>query len=70
MTLRNTGIVKWFSRAKGYGFISPDGEANKDVFVRSASVVGDSSVLEEGARVEFEMQDGPNGPEAVEVNLI
>ena len=52
--MENTGIVKWFSRSKGYGFISPDGEAEKDVFVHYSNIVGDGfRNLDEGERVTF-----------------
>ncbi len=39
--MESTGVVKWFSRSKGYGFISPDGEAEKDVFVHYSNIEGD-----------------------------
>jgi cold shock protein len=69
--MENTGIVKWFSRSKGYGFISPDGEAEKDVFVHYSNIVGDGfRNLDEGARVRFEIEESPKGPQAVNVTLI
>ena len=69
--MENTGIGKWFSRSKGYGFISPDGEAEKDVFVHYSNIVGDGfRNLDEGVRVRFEIEDSPKGPQAVNVTLI
>ena len=69
--MENTGIVKWFSRSKGYGFISPDGEAEKDVFVHYSNIVGDGfRNLDEGVRVRFEIEDSSKGPQAVNVTLI
>jgi CspA family cold shock protein len=57
------GIVKWFSNAKGYGFIRR--ENGPDVFVHFSSVVGDAyRTLEEGDSVEFEIVSGAKGPEA------
>lgn len=64
---RMTGIVKWFSRVKGYGFIEPDG-GDKDVFVHYSSIVGEGyRNLDEGQRVEFRVEDTPKGPTALEV---
>ncbi|MGD0716001.1 MAG: cold-shock protein, partial [Gaiellaceae bacterium] len=59
-----TGTVKWFSNEKGYGFISPsDGSA--DVFVHFSSISGSGfKTLPEGAKVEFEIEQGPKGPQA------
>jgi cold shock protein len=52
---------------KGYGFITPDGES-EDVFVHHSSITGDGyKSLAEGARVEFERQEGSKGPEATNV---
>jgi cold shock protein len=62
-----TGIVKWFNNAKGYGFITPDGES-KDVFVHFSQIGGEGyKSLNEGQRVEFEVREGSKGPEATNV---
>ncbi|HCS68327.1 MAG TPA: cold-shock protein, partial [Oribacterium sp.] len=60
------GTVKWFNNQKGYGFISD--ENGKDVFVHYSGLVGDGfKSLEEGQKVEFDVQDGAKGPQAVNV---
>jgi CspA family cold shock protein len=62
-----TGVVKWFNNAKGYGFITPDGDS-KDVFVHFSQIAGDGyKSLNEGQRVEFEVREGVKGPEATDV---
>jgi CspA family cold shock protein len=67
MSERISGTVKWFSRVKGYGFISPDG-VDKDVFVHFSAITGEGfRNLEEGQRVEFSIEDSPKGPQAAEV---
>ena len=59
-----TGTVKWFNDAKGYGFIEPEG-GGKDVFVHFSSISGDGhKSLAEGAKVDFEVEEGAKGPEA------
>jgi cold shock protein len=61
------GTVKWFSQDKGYGFITPD-EAGKDLFVHHTGVVGEGfKSLTDGARVSYEAEQGPKGPQAVNV---
>jgi len=65
--MESTGIVKWFSRSKGYGFISPDGE-EKDVFVHYSNIQGEGfRNLDAGDRVSFVVEDTPKGPQAVNV---
>jgi CspA family cold shock protein len=62
----NKGTVKWFNNQKGYGFISD--ESGKDVFVHYSGLTGDGfKSLEEGQNVEFDVQDGAKGPQAVNV---
>lgn len=63
------GTVKWFSAEKGFGFISPD--EGDDVFVHFTAIQTEGfRTLDEGARVEFEMEDGQKGPQAANVTLI
>ena len=65
-----TGVVKWFSDEKGFGFITPD-EGSKDLFVHHSSIVADGyRSLAEGARVEYESEQGDKGPKAVNVRTI
>ncbi|MCS6910046.1 MAG: cold-shock protein [Anaerolineales bacterium] len=67
MSERVTGVVKWFSRVKGYGFISPDG-GTKDVFVHYSAIVGEGyRNLKEGQRVEFIIEQTEKGPQAAQV---
>src|SRR3954447_2804841 len=62
-----TGTVKWFNDAKGYGFITPDG-GGKDVFVHHTAIQMEGfRSLAEGQKVEFEVTEGPKGPQAANV---
>jgi cold shock protein len=61
--MRIPGKVKWFNNAKGYGFIEREG--GSDVFVHYSAIQGSGfRSLEEGQNVEFEIVDGPKGPQA------
>lgn len=60
------GTVKWFNNSKGYGFIKR--EAGEDVFVHYKSINGDGyKSLSEGDKVEFEVEPGQKGLQAVKV---
>ena len=61
------GTVKWFNADKGYGFITPEG-GGSDLFVHfSAIQMRGYKSLEEGQRVQFEVTEGPKGPQASNV---
>ena len=64
------GTVKWFNNDKGFGFITPDG-GGKDLFVHHSAIQGSGfRSLADGARVEYESEDGPKGPKAINVNPV
>jgi len=66
MSNRTTGTVKWFNGGKGYGFIEQ--ESGEDVFVHYSAIQSDGfRNLEEGQRVEFEVEQGPKGLQASNV---
>jgi cold shock protein len=64
-----TGTVKWFNDAKGYGFISR--ESGGDVFVHYSDLQGGGfRSLQEGQRVEFTVEQGDKGPKAANVRAL
>jgi CspA family cold shock protein len=59
--------VKWFNGDKGFGFIAPD-DGDKDLFVHQSEIQSSGfRTLDEGQRVQFEVQQGQKGPQAVQV---
>ena len=68
--VKTQGTVKWFNGEKGYGFIQVEG-GGQDVFVHYSDIQTDGfKILDEGQAVEFEITDGPNGPQAKNVRVI
>ena len=64
-----TGTVKWFNPEKGFGFITQ--ESGPDVFVHFSAIQGDGyRNLEENQKVEFDVVQGPKGPQAANVKPV
>ena len=64
-----SGIIKWFSDKKGYGFIAQ--EEGPDVFVHNTGIEGNGfKSLREGDRVTFDIEQGQKGPSAVNVTVV
>jgi CspA family cold shock protein len=66
---REIGTVKWFNNGKGYGFI--EREEGDDLFVHYSAIMGEGyRSLEEGQRVEFDIEQSPKGLQAANVTLV
>lgn len=64
-----TGTIKWFNESKGFGFISQD-DGGADVFVHFSAIQGSGfKTLNEGQQVTFDVENGPKGPQASNVNV-
>jgi CspA family cold shock protein len=69
MSQKQTGTVKWFNEAKGFGFITP--ESGQDLFVHFRSIQGSGfKSLQEGQRVSFVVTQGQKGLQADQVEVI
>ncbi|MCE3281826.1 MAG: cspC [Chitinophagaceae bacterium] len=66
MSEKNTGTVKFFNEAKGFGFITPS-NAGRDLFVHSSNVSED---IRQNDKVEFDIREGKKGPEAYNVKKV
>jgi CspA family cold shock protein len=65
-----TGTVKWFNADKGFGFIAPD-DGSADVFAHYSAINSNGyRSLDENAKVEYETQQGPKGPQAANISVI
>ncbi|MGF3066755.1 cold-shock protein [Facklamia sp. P12945] len=63
------GTVKWFNESKGFGFIEREGDS--DVFVHFSAIQGEGfKTLAEGQAVQFEVEEGARGPQAVNVEKL
>ncbi|HET8641604.1 MAG TPA: cold-shock protein [Pseudonocardiaceae bacterium] len=64
------GTVKWFSSDKGFGFIAPEG-GGADVFAHHSSILASGfRSLEENQRVEYDVEPGTRGPQAVNIRVV
>lgn len=69
MNEREIGTVKWFNNSKGYGFI--ERQSGPDVFVHYSAIMSDGyRTLQEGQRVEFNVEEGPKGLQAANVSIV
>lgn len=69
MAERETGTVKWFNGAKGYGFLERD--SGGDIFVHFSAIQADGfRTLKDGQRVEFVIAEGEKGLQAQDVTLL
>ena len=66
MNTKNQGIVKFFNSEKGFGFIKHD-DSDKETFVHVSGLINE---IQEGDKVEFELQNGKKGMNAVNVTVI
>jgi len=63
-----TGKVKWFNSQKGYGFITQ--QSGKEIFVHFKDIQGGANVLRDNDEVEFEVEEGKKGLQAVKVKKL
>ena len=65
-----TGVVRWFNSGKGYGFIAPS-DGGEDLYAHHSAIgMEDNRYLEEGQNVEFDIEMGPQGPQAANIRCL
>jgi CspA family cold shock protein len=65
-----TGTVRWFNGGKGYGFIAPN-DGGDDLYAHHSAIEAQGyKLLEEGQKVEFNIQVGPKGPQAANIRAL
>ncbi|GAB3389914.1 cold-shock protein [Humibacter soli] len=65
-----TGTVKWFNSEKGFGFIAPD-DGSADVFAHFSAISGSGyRNLDEGQKVEYDLEQGQKGPQAANIRAL
>ena len=70
MSAQQTGVVKWFNEAKGFGFITPY-DGGKDLFAHFSAIASQGfRTLAENQRVSFTAEVGPKGPQAANIQVI
>jgi CspA family cold shock protein len=70
VTSMPTGTVKWFNETKGFGFIKPD-DGGADLFAHYSGIKSKGfRTLKENQKVEYQVQQGQKGPQAVEINVL
>jgi CspA family cold shock protein len=62
------GTVRWFDPDRGFGFLAPE-DGSADLFVHASEISGGAKLLREGQAVEFEVGEGPRGPQALRVRV-
>eukprot|EP01133_Synstelium_polycarpum_P014759 gene14759-17438_t len=68
--MSKTGSVKWYNETKGYGFITPDNQEEKDIYVHSSAINGDGyKTLLEGMPVSYDIVQSEKGYEAANVTI-
>lgn len=71
MSKREVGVCRWFSDARGYGFITDEKDANEQYFVHYSAINTDGfKTLKEGQRVEFTLRSTDKGIQAVDVDVL
>jgi cold shock protein len=65
----DTGTVKWFNHDKGFGFIQPD-NGDDDVFVHNSALKDNIHRLDQGQKVSYEVEEGPKGPLADNIEIL